>query len=245
MFSILSTYALILKVKNKWALGLTLPFQIFAMCLSFSRSALFGWALGTGLFFLSLAYRGIKKKRLIWLGKIVLLSFSLSAVLLFNQYFHRGGIISTSSLSSHSDKIRIIHQKSALEITKEYPLTGLGFSQFSERSQKFLRHTNDAYIQSTAPHNIFLFLACETGLISLGAFLLFFAFLAYRTLKARLNVEIGIFFSLLVAFLFIGVCDFYPILFQQGKLMLFSTAALLSLHTEPLPNEKFATYLSM
>ena len=243
MFSILATYALVMRAKNQWALGLTLPFQVFAMCLSFSRSALFGWALGTGVFFLSLAFRGIEKKRLAWLGKTLLLSFSLSFVLLFNQYIQRGGVISTSSLSTDSDHIRMIHQKSALEIIKEYPLTGLGFSQFSECSQKFLSHTNDAYIQSTAPHNIFLFLACETGLISACAFLLFFVLLAYRALKAPFNLEIGIFFSLLIAFLFIGVCDFYPILFQQGKLMLFSIAALLSLHTKPFPNEKFATHL--
>lgn len=229
VFSIFATYALLMKTKKKWLLGLTLPFQIFAMTLSFSRSALYAWALATLCFFTLLFIRRTEKQRVIWLAKIISVSFALTATLLYNQYLHRGGMMNSSSLSARSDNIRIIQQNSALEILKEVPITGLGFSQFSERSQKFLSHTNDAYIQSTAPHNIFLFLGCETGIISVFALILFFFTLVLKTLRSELTTEICALFSLLIAFLFIGFCDFYPILFQQGKLMLFLTASLLSL----------------
>jgi len=93
-----------------------------------------------------------------------------------------------------------------------------------------------AYERSTAPHNMFLFLACETGLISLGALLSLIGMLLWRALRAPMTVEIATFTAILIGFLFIGCCDFYPILFQQGKLMFFLVAGLLASHVRAIPS---------
>lgn len=226
LVSLLSTYALISRQKN-WFLILSIPIQLFAMSLSYSRSALFAWGIATLIWF---ALNGLKPKRHQTIALVLAISFALTATLLYNQYSSRGGIVSSTSLSKNSDDIRKIHQRLALQIIKDYPLFGLGFSQFSERTQNYFSPDSKAYIRATAPHNMFLFLACETGLISAASLIFFIFFLLSSFLRSPFSVESVTFASLLIGFLFIGFCDFYPILFQQGKLIFFLIAALLSIN---------------
>lgn len=222
--SLLATYALLAQHK-KWWLALTIPIQFFAMSVSYSRSALFAWAIATFLWF---ALNGARRYK--YLALVIAISFSLTATLLYNQYFSRGGVVSYTQLSKDSDDIRKYHQKTALEIIKDHPLLGLGFSQFSERTQEYFSEETSSYVRATAPHNMFLFLACETGLISVAALLLFLALLFWSFMRGPFTVESVTFASLLIGFLFIGFCDFYPILFQQGKLLFFLTAALITIN---------------
>jgi O-antigen ligase len=232
LVSLLATYALILQAKkNRWILGLTIPIQLFALSLSYSRSALFAWILSTIIWFALILYqRGLKDRTIRFIGIAVTLAFIFVGAALFTLYAHRGGVLNYNAVAKQSDMIRHTHQKLALRILKDRPLTGLGFSQFSERSAPYFPPETDPYTRSTAPHNIFLFLACETGLISLAAFLSLIALLLWSTLRAPMTVEIATLTSLLIGFLFIGCCDFYPILFQQGKLMFFLLAGLLAAH---------------
>jgi O-antigen ligase len=234
VFSIILTYALLLQsTKRNWLLTIALPFQFFAMCLSFSRAALFAWALSTFIWFAMMIYqRGFRDQKLLQIGAVVALIFTCTSLLLYSQYSHRGGVVSYTKLSEDSDNIRKFHQKAALTILKEHPLFGLGFSQFSERAPNYFPENTRACVRSTAPHNIFLFLACETGLISLAAFLFWIATLFYSFYKSEKTVESITFFSLLIGFIFIGFCDFYPILFQHGKLMFFLIGALLCANTK-------------
>jgi hypothetical protein len=230
VISLLSTYALIIQSKKaKWFLGLTLPAQLFALSLSYSRAALFAWALSTFIWFALILYqKGLKDRHIRYIGVIVVLSFASIGATLFNQYADRGGVVNYNIVAKSSDSVRQIHQKLAFKIVKDHPLTGLGFSQFSERSGPYFPPDVDSYVRSTAPHNIFLFLACETGLIALAAFLSMIALLLFRVLKTPMTVEIATLTSLLFGFLLIGCCDFYPILFQQGKLMFFLIIGLLA-----------------
>lgn len=232
-FSLIATYALSMRPKTLHRIwGLTIPFQLFALGLSFSRAALLAWGLATLIWFtLMISRRGFKDSRLIWIGSIVSVSFLATVVLLGNQYLSRGGIVNQTPLSQSSDSIRKTQVSAAFRIISQNPLLGVGFSQFSERSQAYLATDTDRYTKATAPHNIFLFLACETGLIALGAFLIFLGTLFYEAFKEALSIDGATFLSILIGFLAIGFFDFYPILFQQGKLMFFLTAAMLSLHT--------------
>lgn len=231
--SIFATYALLMQSKKKnWLLTLTLPFQFFALSLSFSRAALFAWGIATSIWLGIMLYQyGFKEPKLRQIGAVIAIFFVLTSALLSNQYFHRGGVINYNNLAKDSDNIRRFHQKTALAILKDHPLLGLGFSQFSERSGPYFPKDTEAHIRSTAPHNMFLFLACETGLISLAALLFWIASLFVSWYKSKITVETITFGSLLVGFIFIGCCDFYPILFQHGKLMFFLIAALLKLST--------------
>jgi O-antigen ligase len=231
--TLLSTYALLLLIPKYRALFiLSIPVQFFALTLSYSRSALFAWAIGTAIWLGLLIYKMGIKNRLIQRIVIILgVTFLASGSLLYNQYSQRGGVVSTTQLNQSSDKIRTFHQGLALQILKDHPLTGLGYGQFSERASDYFPQNTDDYVRSTAPHNIYLFLACETGIISLGAFLLTIALLLWSVTRSSLTVEIITCTSLLFAFLFIGLCDFYLILFQPGKLMFFLIAGLLAAHT--------------
>lgn len=243
VISLLSTYALILQSKKaKWLLGLTLPAQLFALSVSYSRAALFAWALSTFIWFALILYqKGLKDRHIRYIGITLILAFAFIGTTLFNQYAYRGGVVNYNDVVKNSDSVRQIHQKLAFQIMKDRPLTGLGFSQFSERAAPYFPQDTDPYVRSTAPHNIFLFLACETGLIALAAFLSMIALLLWRVLKTPMTVEIATFTALLFGFLFIGCCDFYPILFQQGKLMFFLILGLLAAqlkkeHCSPIEN---------
>jgi O-antigen ligase len=226
VFSLLATYYLSIKNK-KWLFAL--PLQFFAMALSYSRSALFAWGLATAVWFFFNRHRA--------LFAIVALSFLISSTLLSEQYFQRGGVVNYNSWVQNSDNVRKVQQQTGLEIVKDHFLFGVGFTQFSERASSYFQNELPSYIKVTAPHNIFLFLACETGLISLVALLSFLFYRIWSFLKAPITAESSLFFALTLGFLFIGLCDFYPILFQQGRLMFFMILGCLTLHTKTKEQE--------
>lgn len=224
MASILATYALAMQFKRKW-LALSLPFQFFALCLSYSRAALFAWMLGTAIWFGCILLKKIKNWE--FLAWMIALSVIVSSALLYDQFRCRGGVVNYNASAQGSDAVRMFHQKTAFKIIKHNPVFGVGFSQFSERSHKYFPKNSEKYELQTGPHNIYLFLACETGLFSLAAFLVFVGTLLWATIKSAITIEVATLLSIFIAFLFIGCCDFYPILFQQGKLLFFTVAGLL------------------
>ncbi|MBU6446986.1 MAG: O-antigen ligase family protein, partial [Verrucomicrobia bacterium] len=216
VLSILATYYL--STRRAWLY--TLPFQFFALAVSFSRAALFAWGIA------SLLWCCLNRERRI-LAAVMGATVCLAAIFLYEPYWHRGGVANYNEWVQYSDNVRKVQQETGVQIAKAHALFGVGFTQFSERASSYFDQTLPQYIRATAPHNIFLFLACETGLISLAAFLIFLASCLWKFLRAPRTAETTLFFSLSAAFLFIGLCDFYPILFQQGRLMLFLIAGLL------------------
>lgn len=221
LLSILATYYL-KQVNWKW--GLSLPFQLFALSVTYSRSAIFGFAIATIVFFI--------QKRDRTLALMVGFSVLLSSILLHEQFLHRGGIVNYNQMVKDSDSIRIVHQKTALHIIQEHPILGVGYAQFSERSHSFLPENSPDFVRVTGPHNIYLMLASETGLISLGAFLFLIFGLIWSFYKAPKTIEVAALSSIFLAFLFIGCCDLYFLIFQQGKLMFFLIAGLLAAHVQ-------------
>lgn len=224
VLSLLFTYALIYR-NRKWYFLATLPLQLFALYLTFSRSALIAWAIGTVVWF---SLIGVKDRSARFLAAMTALIALLSGALLYQQILDRGGILNYNSVAKGSDSVRLIHQNLSWEIVKNNPLLGLGFSQYSERSHTYLHPHADEYTKSTGPHNIFLFLACETGLISLGSLILFLFLRGRAFLQTTLSVEKASLVACFFAFLFIGCCDFYLILFQQGRWMFFLVMGLLA-----------------
>lgn len=191
------------------------PFLFFALCLSYSRSALFGWALGTAVW-LFFSWKSMTKTAWVALLLTPLLSFSL----LHRQILFRGGVVSQTAFSKNSNALRLVYQSHALSLLREKPLTGVGFQQYSYAASK-----KGEYIP--APHNIYLYLAAETGLLSLAAFLAFLfsaARVFWNAHKEPCTIALG---AIFLFFLFVGGCDFYPLLFQQGKMLFFPLTGLL------------------
>jgi O-antigen ligase len=150
---------------------------------------------------------------------------------------YRGGIVNYNELAKDSDALRIRYQNMAIEVIKKNPIFGAGFHQLSIRTLEYTANDPNSPPDS-GTHNIYLYLAAETGLISLAAFLLFILSLLVSALKTSSTPMEGSLLAIFIAFLFIGVCDFYPLLFQQGKLPFFLIAGLLAanvrLHKQPV-----------
>ena len=203
------------------------------MQLSYSRSAIFGWILGTLVWFgFGIIREGIRAAKahpsLRFLAVLIFFSMTFTTSLLYEQICSRGGIFNYNLLVKKSDAIRHEYQNIALKMIEEKPLTGVGFSQISLRVPEYLDADKDPNKFLGGPHNIYFFLAAETGLISLVAFLLFLIFLLKGAIQTSFSYELTSLLAVVISLLFIGACDLYPIVFQQGKLLLFIFCALLA-----------------
>jgi O-antigen ligase len=226
--SLLFSYAMIEKFSSKkWLL--VLPIQLFALFLSYSRSAIFAWLIATSLwFFMMWMKKETKNLRLI--AAVLTFSTAITLSLIGRQLSSRGGITNYNRSAQFSDFGRKVLHQAGYEIVKDHPLLGVGFSQFTLRSENYFPPHLPSFIKESAPHNIFLYIASETGLISLFALLFTIASIFWRFLFLPLNIERITFASLAIAFIFIGFCDFYPLLHQQGKLIFFLIFALFASH---------------
>lgn len=228
-FSILSTYYLAQRHKG-WLF--TLPIQFFALVLTFSRAAIFAWGLSSFIWFLFLCRT--KLKQLIPIVIVMLIPFTIAIGLFYSQLASRGGIVNYNQWVEQSDNVRKTQFKTGIKIIQDHPFFGLGLSQYSERASSYFSKDASHYVKETAPHNIFLFLACEIGLTALFALLSLIFLALLNFFQAPKTEESLLYFSLLLGFLFIGLCDFYPILFQQGKLMFFLILASLVANTKKI-----------
>jgi O-antigen ligase len=210
--------------QNRSKMGISIGFllQATALILTFSRSALFGWLLGSTVFFLIL----LRHRQVLSGGTVLarqLLCLVLSTLLINGLLFYgplrqRGGIIGTSVLATSSNEARMDYQAHSLEVIRQYPFFGTGLQMYSYRT--------DPHIMRPAPHNIYLYIAAELGLIALGLFLLFLLSLIRPFFQILPTLSSIALFSIVVAFLWIGACDFYLILSQQGRLLFFLFLAL-------------------
>jgi O-antigen ligase len=229
--SLLASYSLIPFFKRKIFFSLAFFLQFFAMAVTFSRSALFAWVIGTIIWLALHLWHNLRNR---WNSTVccmtytIVFSFGITTALLYEQVLSRGGVLNYSQPAQHSDSLRLYYQKIALRMIKDRPLTGVGYTEGTLRSPEYVMPGEIPQELISAAHNIYLFLAAETGLISLGSFLMFLLILLRAALKVPFTDQINSLFTIFIAFLFIGMCDYYPIFFQQGKLLFFGFAGLLA-----------------
>ncbi|HSX13352.1 MAG TPA: O-antigen ligase family protein [Chlamydiales bacterium] len=216
MMSVILTYALIAKAQKKTILTLALLVQMFALFLTYSRSAVFGILLGTIVWFTFAFYHRHFYR---YLAGAIVSCVAICSCLLFEQYLHRGGIVNYNETAKNSDQVRIVAQSTAIEMIKDHPVAGVGFQQFSKVAE--------SYGNKTGTHNIYLFICSEMGMLALIAFLVFIWIVLRGAISSPFSSEKASLLAIFIAFLFIGGCDYYPITFQQGKLMFFMTAAMI------------------
>lgn len=217
--SILASYALIATEEKNWkkyGIAGSLILQFFGLITTFSRSAIFGLVLGSFVWFGWAAIQG-RLKAYRFLASFIAICAIVSSLCFYNQYLSRGGIINYNLTAQSADLIRINAQESAIALIKKHPIFGVGYQQFSLASPA---HT-------AGVHNIYLFLATEVGIFALIAFMGFIGFILFTILRSPFTEMLASLFAIFITLLFIGGCDFYPLLSHQGKLMLFMTAALI------------------
>jgi O-antigen ligase len=103
-----------------------------------------------------------------------------------------------------------------LNLIKENPIMGVGIGDYVSTLQE--KFTLEPW-QHQPPHNIFIFIAAELGLIGLGLFVMIL-YEIVRSLKKNflnpLNFTLSI---LLFSFLLLGMFDHFLVTIQQGRLM--------------------------
>jgi O-antigen ligase len=149
---------------------------------------------------------------------LILASSVITGILLHEQLVPRIGTI-------HSQE-RFFYQNVAVKMIQNHPFLGVGYHQFASQINDYLPEKSS---YASCVHNIFLLIASETGLLSLAGFLCWAGLLIYRGWRFRnSSPETALLWSLFIAFLFIGCCDYYLIFMQQGRLLFFGLAGLLA-----------------
>ncbi len=239
-FAIFCTYALIRVAKSPKKMilfSLILLLQVFTLFITFSRSALYAWVLGSTIWFICLIFsrkeQKIKNKNIFTMAFLPLICFLTCLCFFYPQIKTRGGVVSYTSVSKDSDSERLSAQSQALKVIQKYPLAGVGYANYEDAVRTLFKEP--FYMI----HNIYFLFASEMGLIAFAIFLFFI----FRSIRAGWEKRSDPFYSSILAafigFLFIGICDYYPLFFQQGRLLFIALAAFLSLEDKKLLNLGF------
>lgn len=219
VFGLLMTaYLYTVSQKRKW-LSFTIGIQVFCLITTYSRSALFAWGLAM-MVWLAVDYS--KTRRLHSIAWVAFGSLALSIFCFYPQLFERGGVISYNAVAQASDMARLTMNEVAVKMIQTHPFLGVGFYNYFLAFQTIVSSQQPMYI-----HNVYLYLATEIGLFGLLAFLIFCGTLLKKGWKGRHEPTVRILFVTMVAFLVIGLADFYPLDHQQTRMVFFLTAGLL------------------
>jgi O-antigen ligase len=222
--------------KEKSSLGkfflVCYPILLLGLFFTFSRVIIGLWALGAAIGVLLLFKRSFRnfltaaKQYLVTIVVITLVTGSLFAVFFWPQ------VKSRVLVSAEEEAVtqRIFYNKIAESVTSANPLLGVGIGQFVPQLMNKLKHWPSHIYQPV--HNIYLLISSETGLVGLALFLLFLFFLFWRFIR-RADFKKPYSFSFLIfglSFLLLGLFDHFLWTLQQGSLIFWMTAALISLN---------------
>jgi len=176
--------------------GIGLIIMLAAIIFSFSRGAYMGIIAGSFFFLAILLIRLADSKKIIAIGIVLIISGAM-----FFQGTIQSRLTSAFNLREGSNAERIKNWRQAVEVVKDYPLTGIGLGNYSSYINPSAGERSPIYA-----HNLLLDIAAETGILN-G--ILFFALLAmgiWRGISAGNFLGLGI-ASGFVYFLAHGVFD--------------------------------------
>jgi len=231
--------------KQKAYYLIPLTFIFYGLFLTFSRSGMVIFLLGT----LAVVFLGIiknfRKNVLIFLGTLVLILFTLYLIfgyLLFARFY-----ISTKEPSF---TYRVDYNLIGWNLIKKYPLLGVGLGNQILASLKNHFYQDQKLYSSwqwQPVHNIYLLIASETGIIGLVLFCLFLVLVIQKSLviiknnffKNNLNV-LDLYFPLLILILIlaVGIVDHFPWDLESGALLFFLFLGIVKGKTKCLSNQQ-------
>lgn len=192
----------------------TFLFTFFAFCLSYSRSALYAFFLILPLWYFKSSPWTPRHRHLAFL---ILGAFCLSALLLGEQYWHRGTLLHSTALSTGADIERAALNRNALLLIQAHPFFGIGHTLFQTFSPSM-----------GIVHNIYLLIAGENGVFALLLFLLFIGHLSLRALRTKLTLAGTAHLCMFSGLLAIGFVEFSPYYVHALRMALFLSAGLLT-----------------
>ncbi|SDC08599.1 MULTISPECIES: O-antigen ligase family protein [unclassified Candidatus Frackibacter] len=147
-----------LSMKNRLLSLITLGITSLSLIFTNTRGT---WlAILGGVAFLSIFKN---KKLIIWFMVLVILALAL-----IPSFYQRASTI--IDLDNSSNKERLLMWKSAFNMFRDYPLTGVGLGMFSELYPKKYMLPEARVKKRHYAHNIVMNILAETGIIGLGAF---------------------------------------------------------------------------
>ena len=218
------------RLKKSFLLML-IPLLVLTLVLTFARGPFFAWILGTFLFF------GVglvkKMKGFLKLGLMLGGAFFFVMLLLFQQLAARGGFVNYNALSKASDGGRLLYYKLAATLFAHYPFLGIGHNGFALFPYEVIDPTlAQANRLGALAHNMYLQVACETGIIGLGMLALFIFSLVIPTFKQKMTPLSLTLITILFSLLLMGVVDHFLWAYNAGRLMLLIFCALLAAYTK-------------
>ncbi|MEI6242176.1 MAG: O-antigen ligase family protein [Chlamydiota bacterium] len=215
-----TSYFYVTYPKKKLFFQIVLFLQTLALFTTFSRSALFAWLISLSLFVILICWK--KKTFPSSLLKTALCALLLSLILFGEQWWDRGGFLNYNRIVQKTDNERVEKQGEAISLIATHPWLGVGWNNYLVAVES---------MQPKSPpqptHNMYLMIASESGLPALCFFLLMIGFSIYNGWKRQTSFTFFL-AATVVGFLFIGMCDFYPIFDQKGRLLFFLALGLLN-----------------
>ena len=176
-------------------------------------------------------YRYVKKNKF-YLAVMLAVFFGIAGFMVSSpQYMQRVKSI-TNITTERSNADRIWVWKSALDMLRDHPATGVGFGQFKVRYLAEYKYAQESQ-KLTHAHNNFLQVSAENGIIGLAGFLYFIGYYLYRSMRNYCINKNP--YDILVFTIFFGfICLFgmidYSLGFSTGiRTMWFLLAILLQL----------------
>jgi O-antigen ligase len=203
--------------------------ELLGLTCTFSRSAFLALLLITPLWFF-LCWRGAAKtqrKNLMQLGIFLLSIFLLCCVLFAKPLLERGPMFNVAKiLKTEGERLKFQHI--AYNMIQSSPWTGIGYHHYLVLMNKYWPEplTTSEFLPV---HNVYLFIAAETGLMGLFAFCCFIGSLFRNAHMRTISASGATFLCALIGLLFIGFCDYYPIGSRQGSILFFVIAGFLAL----------------
>lgn len=194
---------------------------LVCLILTFSRSA---WLAGSIIFAVGIIYFFIKKQQSViptFAGMIII----FASIIIFSFPLLKNRLTSyQNAIETRGFTTRI-----ALETIKQHPFIGIGWGNFIPQALEITQNQSLEQWQIQPVHNIYLLIFAEIGIIGLLIFLIFLTSLlkqAFSQIKS--SPEIFLLFSLFCGFLIIGMFDHYFFTLQQGIIMFWLSAGLLT-----------------
>lgn len=202
-----------------------LTFFTYANILTFSRSGIVAETLVCGVL-LCLFYMKLKiEAKQIILGTGAMIIILIGSVLALKPY-----LLSRATISDSSTINRISYDKTGLEIFKKHWLIGVGPGNILQEVAKTGEYPESWQVQP--PHNYFILVACETGIVGLFLFLLLI-WMMLSTLYEKIgegdskSILNAVLFSVLIGYIFLMMFDHYFYDIEQGQLLLWTLIAII------------------
>lgn len=230
VFTTILSYPLFLmaegKLKKIFGIGIFL--QIFSIFITFSRAGIDAWLLASALFMIGIYFS--QKTFLKSLFLLLFFSTAVCSLLFWEQLMAKGGVTSYLVIGKKQDAQRLELQKSAVEISKTALVQGVGIGQYEKEAKKAL------VVDKMIVHNIYLLVLSELGVVGFLLFATFIIVIFYKGVTRWKDPFTLLLVALVAAILLIGLVDHYPRTHYSGRMIFFSSLALLSC---ALRHEKF------